>query len=122
MIAGMNPVIRPGAFVFAVSEDTRLSASAFAVIREDEGTTLILPENIAAVEGLETTGPFACITLQIHSALDGVGLTAAVSAALAAQDIPANVVAGAHHDHIFVPIDRADDALTALRAAQSASM
>ena len=50
----------------------------------------------------------------MHSALDAVGLTAAVAGALAEAGISCNVLAGAHHDHLLVPVDRADDALVAL--------
>jgi hypothetical protein len=63
----------------------------------------------------------ACLTLTLHSALDGVGLTAAITAALTADGIPANVVAAFHHDHVFVPEDRAADALAALERASAAA-
>lgn len=55
------------------------------------------------------------IALQVHSALAAVGLTAAVSAALAEANISCNVVAGYHHDHLLVPIKCLDEALTVLR-------
>jgi hypothetical protein len=45
-----------------------------------------------------------------------VGLTAAFAAALAREGISCNVIAGLHHDHLFVPWDRRDDALRALEA------
>ncbi len=81
------------------------------MIREDEGTTAIIAED---------GGDFARITLMVHSALDGVGLTAAVSGALAEAGIACNVVAGFHHDHLFVPWDRRDEALERLqRLAQT---
>ncbi|MBF9035969.1 ACT domain-containing protein [Rhodobacterales bacterium HKCCE2091] len=121
MIAGMAPEIVEGHFVYAVSSDDRLAAHAFAVIREAEGTTLILPEPLAAAEGLETEGPFVCITLSVQSALEGVGLTAAVSTALADAGIPANMVAGYHHDHVFVPAAEADRALSVLNATAAAA-
>lgn len=57
----------------------------------------------------------AWITLRVHSALHAVGLTATVSTALAAGGISCNVVAGHHHDHLLVPVDRAHDALLILR-------
>jgi len=41
-------------------------------------------------------------------------LTAAVSHVLTGAGISANVVAGYTHDHVFVPLDRADDAMRAL--------
>ena len=54
----------------------------------------------------------------VHSSLAAVGLTAAVAAALADHGISANVVAAFYHDHIFVPAERAEEALAALRAIQ----
>jgi hypothetical protein len=39
-----------------------------------------------------------------------------VSTALAEIGIAANVVAGLHHDHLFVPADRSAAALAALRS------
>ncbi|MFP4404433.1 ACT domain-containing protein [Rhodosalinus sp.] len=115
MIAGMAPVLRQGRFAFVETQDAALLARAFAVVREDEGTTAILPVAVAADAGLDTSLPMACITLTVQSALDGVGLTAAVSQALAAAGIPCNVVAGARHDHLFVPAARAEAALSLLQ-------
>jgi hypothetical protein len=43
-------------------------------------------------------------------------LSAAVARALADRGLPANIVAGYHHDHIFVPWPRRDEAITALEA------
>ena len=105
MLAGMAPALdlRRWAFVAAEGE---VPADAFALIREDEGTSAILPQD---------GGDFARITLMVHSALDGVGLTAAVSGALAGAGIACNVVAGLHHDHLFVPWDRREEALALLK-------
>lgn len=110
MLAGMAPVVDARAWRFVVV-DGPAPADAFALIREDEGRTAIVPE-----EG----GDFARITLAVHSALEGVGLTAAVSGALAQAGIACNVVAGFHHDHLFVPWERRDEALELLqRLAQT---
>lgn len=80
-------------------------ASAFALIAEEEGRTLI---------AAEAGGEWARISLTVHSDLTAVGLTAALSRALADAGISANVVAGLYHDHIFVPWARRHDALAAL--------
>jgi uncharacterized protein len=111
MVAEMAPRLDAQAWRFVVLADGDLPADAFALIREDEGLTAIVPG-----EG----GDFARITLMVHSALEGVGLTAAVSSALAAQGIACNVVAGFHHDHLFVPWERREEALAILqRLSQS---
>lgn len=119
MIAGMDPVLDPGPWVFAAFPPDRAAAlapRAFALIREDEAVTLILPQDVARDAGADVSLPMARITLRVHSALDGVGLTAAVASALAGLGIPCNMVAGYHHDHAFVPADRADEAMAVLRA------
>lgn len=110
MLSGMAPRLDEGAWHFAAVAEDRLPPGAFALIREDEGLSTILPGPGAPGEPL-----FARITLGVHSALDGVGLTAAVAGALAGAGIACNVVAGLHHDHLFVPWDRRDEALAVLR-------
>jgi hypothetical protein len=106
MLAGMAPVLDARAWFFVVIEGAAPD-DAFAVIREDEGVTAIIAGERAGM-------PFARITLTVHSALEGVGLTAAVSGALADAGISCNVVAGYHHDHLFVPWDRRGEALAIL--------
>lgn len=110
MLAGMAPVLHPAPWRFLlVAGDA--PADAFALIREEEGVTAIVPAE---------DGDFARITLQVHSALDGVGLTAAVAGVLADAGIACNVVAGCHHDHLFVPWERRAEALELLqRLSQS---
>jgi uncharacterized protein len=118
MIRGMAPVRREGAFVFATVPSA--PKGAIATFAEDEGLSVILPVEAAREAGLDVTLPMACITLTIHSALDGVGLTAAVAGALADAGIPCNMVAAFHHDHAFVPEERAEEALPILRALAQA--
>lgn len=89
--------------------------SPLASVFEPEGLTLVLAVDQAEREGFRYQGVFRCLRLEIHSSLEAVGLTAAVSAALAKEGISANLLAGAHHDHILVPEARADEALEVLR-------
>ncbi len=83
---------------------------------EAEGVTLILPRNQALECGLEPV--FACkmITLEIHSALEAVGFLGALLPPLAAAGIGVNTVSAYFHDHLFVPADRADEAIAILHA------
>ncbi len=120
MIAGMTPVLVPGRFVFASVPDTALLSDAVAMMREAEGVSLILPVDVARREGLAVAPVMVCITLNVYSSLEGVGLTAAVAGVLADLGIACNMVAGCHHDHAFVPADRADEAMAALLALQKA--
>ncbi len=87
--------------------DESPSADVFALIREAEGWTSILPAS---------AGEWARISLTVHSDLAAVGLTAAISGALAAAGIAANVVAGFRHDHILVPWERRQEALHILNS------
>ncbi|QFT76852.1 ACT domain-containing protein [Erythrobacter sp. THAF29] len=115
MLAGMEPELheRPYRIVAHGPDDDSIGllGKTFALIHEEEGATLVL----RARE--HDAGPhFARITLQVHSALEGVGLTAAVSTALAKDGIACNVIAGFHHDHLFVPWERREEALAILRS------
>ena len=116
MVAQMAPRLDSGPYRFVlVDRDTapQLLGAALGSFREDEGVTAIVPSALA--DELDLPGPdFARIVLQVHSDLEGVGLTAAVSGALAEVGIACNVVAAFHHDHLFVPAARTDDAMEAL--------
>ncbi|MDF1670442.1 MAG: ACT domain-containing protein [Roseovarius sp.] len=114
MITGMAPVLDETLYHFCVSEDETLVEHALAIFREDEGLTLILSDALAAAHGVQTDLAMRRITLSVHSALDGVGLTAAVATALAQGGIPCNMVAAYHHDHAFVPAQQAEQAMVIL--------
>ena len=122
MIGGMNPTLdnRSWCFVSADEPDLviELMRSALATFREDEGLSLIVPHAVAVEHDL-AADPFARITLQVHSALEGVGLTAAVSGALADAKIPCNMVAALRHDHVFVPAAMSDKAMEVLGNLQA---
>lgn len=66
-------------------------------------------------DDLKFEGSFRQITLTVHSSLEAVGLTAAVSTKLASKGISANVIAAYYHDHIFVQSSKADAGLLALQ-------
>ncbi|MBK8159264.1 MAG: ACT domain-containing protein [Rhodospirillaceae bacterium] len=122
MLAGMSPSLIDGDYVFCSTEDAGLAAraqsQAIGWFKESEGTSLILPLLDAEALGFDCASPMRQITLSVYSALDGVGLTAAVAAALAEHNIPCNMVAAFHHDHVFVPRDLAAQALGLLQALQ----
>ncbi|PTX51149.1 hypothetical protein IQ03_01865 [Gemmobacter caeni] len=92
----------------------------FALVREAEGLTVIAPMVALRAAGFAAEGPMARITLTVHSALEAVGLTAAVSGTLAKAGISANMVAGFHHDHIFLPAKDAEKAMAVLRGLSHA--
>jgi uncharacterized protein len=113
LLAGMRPQLDPEPYVYALGP-APAGTLVFARVAEDEGETLVLTRAEADAAGLAARWQGARITLQVHSALAAVGLTAVVSSRLAAHGISCNVVAGFFHDHLFVPDDRSAEALTVL--------
>jgi hypothetical protein len=118
MLATLAVERRPGVFTFvAVRVPTPgLLATAHAMVKEGELTTLVLPVEAAERAGLPVTVEMAWLTLTVQSSLEAVGLTAAFSAALTEVGISCNVLAGYHHDHLLVPVERVADAIEALTA------
>lgn len=123
LLATLQPEARPGTWAWCSLADGALPAGveAVATLREAEGLTVVVPEAVALARGWPVAFRAAWITLRVHSDLEAVGLTAAFARALAEAGIACNVVAGVHHDHLFVPFGRAQDALQALRALQEAA-
>ncbi|RDE25219.1 ACT domain-containing protein [Motiliproteus coralliicola] len=117
LLRSMSPQLQDTSYVFCRVDGTvaeHLSLDPLATFREDEGLTLVLEQRRALEAGLGFEGVFRMITLSVHSSLNAVGLTAAVSSRLAERDISANVIAAYYHDHIFVPHHQAEAALAAL--------
>ena len=53
-------------------------------------------------------------TISVHSSLEAVGLTAALTRVLTNRGISANVIAAFFHDHILVPYSKTAEALDTL--------
>lgn len=106
LLHGLKPRLHPDRYTFAATTDPALRENLFALVREDEGLTSIHPD---------PDGEWARISLDVHSSLDAVGLTAVLSSRLAENQIGANIVAARFHDHLFVPWDRREKALAVLR-------
>lgn len=105
LLAGLTPVLDPIEYAFETVAEALPLGEAFALIREAEGVTVIRPG----------TG-WARITLGVHSSLAAIGLTGRVAGALTDAGISANMIAAFHHDHVFVPWDRRDEALAVLES------
>lgn len=117
LIRSMRPEARDGEFVIAsVPALDVVGLPAEAIIREAEGPTVVLRREDADRFAIAYEFVAAWITLTVHSDLAAVGLTAAFSTALADAGISCNVLAGFHHDHLLVPVERLDDALEVLAA------
>jgi hypothetical protein len=117
----MEPVLNPGVFAFVSvqNHEALRSVAVIATIMEPEGYSAVISEIDAFSLGLPILFRAAWITLTVVSDLQAVGLTAAFASVLGKAGISCNVVAGAYHDHIFVPEERAQDAISALKALQS---
>ncbi len=115
LLANMSPAADPVDYVFeTAAKGTAVPENALMMFRESEATTFIRP-----ARDDDASPRFRRITLRVHSDLEAVGFTAAFSRALTDTGVSANVVAAAHHDHVFVPaadVARAMQALEALSA------
>ncbi|MEV7415915.1 ACT domain-containing protein [Streptomyces sp. NPDC089919] len=125
LLSGMRPELNPGEYVFCTIEGRVVPPGLHpvATVAEAEGLTLVLPRPEADEAALPYDYVAGWITLRIHSALDAVGLTGAFARELAGAGLSCNVIAGYHHDHLFVPVERAPEAVALLEglAARSAS-
>ena len=120
LLRALRPVLNDGSYVFAVLPRDADSGALepLATFREAEGVTVVLEEERARLAGLRVLFRAAWITLTVHSDLQAVGLTAAVAGALTRANISCNIIAAAHHDHVFVPAESARAAIEALQALQ----
>ncbi|MFN8509891.1 MAG: ACT domain-containing protein [Deinococcaceae bacterium] len=120
LLRSMSPKLDPVPYVFCcVSFNVAFDwAYCLGAFKEAEGMTLILAaEHLPKMSPTEiTVGPFARITLEVHSSLHAVGLIAAVSQALSQADISTNPISAYHHDHLFVPWEVRERALDVLLA------
>ena len=96
--------------------------SIIGTFREEEAMTFIVELTAAENSGFEILFRGAWITLTVHSALSGVGLTAAFATALGKEGLSANVVAAYYHDHIFVAVEDAERAMAALQKLQQGNL
>lgn len=117
LLRSMNPTLNEGEYVFCSLTDTSVIKGTEVVgsFREREGLTVILERQQAQTLDLKFDYVAAWITLDVHSALEAVGLTAAFATALGQAGISCNVIAGFYHDHLFVGVDDAHNAMSVLR-------
>jgi uncharacterized protein len=103
LLATLDPKLHSERYAFDVVLEP--PADWFALVREQEGLTAVRAD---------AGGEWARISLGVQSSLEAVGLTAELSRRLAEAGISANVVAAFHHDHLFVPWNRREEALRRL--------
>jgi len=121
LLKNMKPVLNSGEYVFCTLSNTEKIDlnKVLGSFKEKEGTTLIIIKEYADLMGFSYTSIMSWISLEVHSSLEAVGLTAAFSKVLADANISCNVVAGYYHDHIFVLKQDAQRAMDLLKSIQS---
>jgi len=118
LLKTMKPKQNAGKYVFCTVrnlENINLNDIQM-IFREEESTTIIIRKEIADALNLKYSFVACWISLNVHSALEAVGLTAAFSKALSEKGISCNVVAGFYHDHLFVDQKDGEKAMQILKA------
>jgi hypothetical protein len=124
LLQNMEPILNSGEFVFCVVENLNQIPDIEKLLfffRETEAVTIVLERSVADEWSLEYSYISSWITLNVHSSLEAVGLTAAFANALKDENISCNVVAAYYHDHIFVEKDDAAKAMEALQKLRNKS-
>lgn len=116
LLQDIKPELNAGEYVFCTVDSFQRAATLnpICIFQEKEAVTVILTKQQADDATLPYSTVCTWITLTVHSSLEAVGLTAAVSKALTAANISCNVVAAYYHDHIFVPVKDAAQAMNVL--------
>jgi hypothetical protein len=116
LLQTMQPKLNAGEYVFCTINNLQLvdATKIISFFKEAEGYTIIIQKELADVLHFSYSTIFGWITLTVHSSLQAVGLTAAISSALSNNRISFNVVAAYYHDHIFVPIKDVEIAIEVL--------
>ncbi len=117
LLRNMSPVLNEGEFIFITlpgKYEDYLYLEPIGSFKEKEGLTLIISKEKAIENNIEVKDLFKYITLNVHSSLNAVGLTAAVASKLSLNGISANVIAAYYHDHIFIQTQYAEKALSLL--------
>ncbi len=117
LLQSMSAELMDGTFVFVTTEKSQVpdGLTPRMIFHEAEGVTLIILQSEAETFRLSYEFPCRMITLNVHSSLEAVGFIARIATELANHGMGVNPVAGFYHDHLFVPEDRAEDAMEILR-------
>lgn len=121
LLQNMNPELVAGEYVFCTLSEEKLQLlclTPICLFREVEGISIIVKKSDADNASLNYDGTWSLITCKINSDLASVGFLARMSAELAQAGISCNAVSAYFHDHLFVPRQKAKEALAILQALQ----
>jgi len=117
LLQSMKPKLDEEEYVFVSVTTEQLATLNLAPIcqfREVEGITLIITKQQAEEAKLDYEFVSRMITLLVHSSLEAVGFLATITKKLAENDISVNAVSAYYHDHLFVPANKAEQAMHVL--------
>jgi hypothetical protein len=117
LIATMHPELRDGTYVLVTMPLDGADPGGLGAVlsfRENEGVTMIVPDQAASAAGFMGVFPCRIVTLTVHSALNAVSFLAAITTRLAAAGISVNAVSAFFHDHLFVPAGQAEETVEIL--------
>jgi uncharacterized protein len=121
LLREMQPYLDPRDWVFcSVATNETDGLNPIATFEENEGRTVVIEQSVAHSHGLDAIFPSRMITLRVYSDLNAVGFLAVVTTELAKHGIATNAFSALHHDHLFVPKDRAEEAIAILNDLSSA--
>jgi len=115
LLGSMEPKLVEGKFVFCTfPSDTPPGLSPIMTFIEGEGITLILNKKEADSNSLKYSAVWSLITLNVHSDIEAVGFLAKITEKLAKSNISVNAISAFYHDHLFIPVDRSEEAFRLL--------
>ncbi len=122
LLKSMKPEQVKGTFVFCTLSEEMFSKTKITpllIFHEKEGVTIIVEKEVADKMKFQYQNTWAMITLSVHSDLTAVGFLAAITEKLAKEGISVNAISAYYHDHLFVPYEKAEYAMNALKQISS---
>jgi ribonuclease HI len=114
----LKPELSSKDFVISTISEKQLHGLGFCpqlAFIETKGVTVIIEERVAKEKSLSYSNIWRMITLNVYSDLEAVGFIARITDELAKAGISVNVVSAYYHDHLFVPKDKAHQAIEVLK-------
>ena len=125
LLASLSVLKRDGVWRFETIDKDEASWAELVSLRDVRDIAMLFQERegMTVITSAGDTTPqdnrWVWLELSVYSDLQAVGFLARVAAALTEADVPCNAIAAYHHDHIFVPESKADDAISAIEALRS---